>query len=279
MNRVNSSRRLLQHNADAHDQVATAYDAKHTEIYNPIEQARLGKVIDDLLGLAGVTAPAVFDFGAGTGNLSLKFLARGARVTAADVSPRSLDLLTRKAKEHGEVSAMLLEGDRIPSADATFDAVAAYSVLHHVPDYLLAVREMARILRPGGLLYIDHEANEAAWQSDSNLAEYRGRTKLSFSKHVQQLIRTRELFTFGFAKTVFMKALINRRYEREGDLHVWPDDHIEWDKIIAVLEEAGISIVRSGDYLLYQPRGGLALYRRYCDVCTDTRYVFGQKLR
>ena len=134
-------------------------------------------------------------------------------------------------------------------------------------------------MRPGGLLYIDHEANEAAWQSDPNLAEYRGRTKLSFSKHVQQLVRTHELFTVGFTKTVFMKALINRRYEREGDLHVWPDDHIEWDKIIAVLEEAGVSIVRSRDYLLYQPRGGLALYRRYCDVCTDTRYVFGQKLR
>ena len=276
---MNLSRRFLQHNADAHDQVATAYNDKHTEIYNPVEQARLDDVIGDLLALVGTAKPAILDFGAGTGNLSLKFLARGCRVSAVDVSVRSLDLLIARAKRHSDVSATLLEGDRIPFVDGAFDVVATYSVLHHVSDYLLTMREMARVLRPGGMLYIDHEANEAAWQSDPILAQYREQTKLSFSAHVQQLVRTRELFTLGFAKTAFMKALINRRYEREGDLHVWPDDHIEWDKIIAVLEEAGVGIVRSRDYLLYQPRGGLALYRRFCDVCTDTRYVFGQKLR
>lgn len=279
MTRVYSSRRLLQHNAYAHDQVATTYNEKHTEIYNAIEQARLDETIDELLGLVGATAPAVLDFGAGTGNLSLKFAARGCRVTAADVSVRSLDLLIEKAKEHGEVSAILLGGDRIPVEDATFDIVATYSVLHHVPDYLSALREMARVLRPGGILYIDHEANEAAWRSDPRLAEYRGQTKLSFLAHVRQLIRSRELFTFSFLKTAFMKVLIDRRYEREGDLHVWPDDHIEWDKIAAVLAEARVNIVLSRDYLLYQPRGGLVLYRRYCDACSDTRYVFGQKRR
>ncbi|MGZ8811693.1 MAG: class I SAM-dependent methyltransferase [Thermoanaerobaculia bacterium] len=268
---------MLQRNASAHDQLANVYDEKHSEIYNPVEQARLDEAISDVLGRVSASAPAVLDFGAGTGNLTLKFLARGCRVTAADVSARSLDRLVRKAQAHGTVSSVLLDGDRIPFPDASFDVVATYSVLHHVPDYLLAVREMARVLRPDGILYIDHESNEAAWRGESTLAEYRDRTRLSVAAHVAQLIRTRELFTFSFAKTVFMKALVNRRYEREGDIHVWSDDHIEWDRVIAVLDEAGASIVVSRDYLLYQPRGGLPLYRRYRDLCTDTRYVIARK--
>lgn len=277
MNHADPSRKLLQRNAHAHDQVAHAYDEKHSEIYNPVEQARLDQTLSEVLGRVSASAPAVLDFGAGTGNLTLKFLARGCRVTAADVSARSLDKLLLKAQGHGTVSSVLLDGDRIPFADASFDVVATYSVLHHVPDYLLAVREMTRVLRPGGILYIDHEFNEAAWKGESSLAEYRDLTRLSVAAHIAQLVRTRELFTFSFAKTVFMKALVNRRYEREGDIHVWPDDHIEWDRVADVLDGAGASIVVSRDYLLYQPRGGPALYRRYRDLCTDTRCVIARK--
>jgi hypothetical protein len=74
-----------------------------------------------------------------------------------------------------------------------------------------------------------------------------------------------------------MKSFVDRRYEREGDLHVWADDHVEWSRIVAVLERSGVDVVRTCDYLLYQPRGGAALYERYRDLCTDTRYVFARK--
>src|SRR6185295_17909048 len=92
-----------------------------------------------------------------------------------------------------------------------------------------------------------------------------------------QLLRTGELFTLDFAKTAFMKVFVNRRYEREGDLHVWPDDHIEWSKIEAMLQEGGLAVVRRCDYLLYQPRGGLAIYREYAKSCTDIRYLIVRK--
>ena len=274
---MKSSRDLVRHNADAHDKVAAAYNAKHTEIYNPVEQARLDKTIETLLALTGIATPSVLDFGAGTGNLSLKFLAKGCRVSAADVSARSLELLAAAARDRGGIATTVLDGDPLPFPDATFDVVAAYSVLHHIPDYLLSVREMARVLKPGGLLYIDHEANEAAWGGSPQLAEYRAATRIPVSEHLWQLVRTGEAFTISFAKAAFIKAFLNRRHQREGDLHVWHDNHIEWGKIACVLGEAGARIVESNDYLLYRSRGGLALFQQYCEVCTDMKYVIAQK--
>lgn len=272
-----SSNDAIRRNADAHDKIAGAYDEKHTEIYNPVEQARIERTLDELLAAVGGATPSVCDFGAGTGNLSFKFLLRGCRVTAVDVSARSLDILAQKARAAGHLSVRILEGGHIPFPDDTFDLVVTYSVLHHVPDYLFAVGEMARVLRPGGILYVDHEANESAWHPDRHLSTYRSETRLTFLAHLWQLFRTRELFTYGFAKTVFMKAFVDRRYEREGDLHVWPDDHIKWDEVLATLQNNGMDVIRKCDYLLYQPRGGLALYEQYKGTCSDTKYIFAKK--
>jgi hypothetical protein len=136
---------------------------------------------------------------------------------------------------------------------------------------------MARVVRPGGYVYIDHEFSDGWWSGDACLGEYRAATRLSPGMHVYKLLRTGEAFSFAFAKTVFMKLFVNRRYEREGDIHVWPDDHIEWDRIAAVLEESATPIVKSCEYLLYRPRGGESLYQRYRDRCSDLRYVFARK--
>lgn len=269
--------RLLRHNALAHDQVAGSYDDKHVEIFNPVEQERLSRTIAELLALSGLPSPEVLDVGAGTGNLSMRFLAAGCRVCAADVSARSLERLARKAPAGASLSTRLIADERLPFPDACFDIVGTYSVLHHIPDYLLTVREMVRVLRPGGLLYIDHESSDRSWQPDPVLSEYRALTRLPLAEHLWNLVRNGEAFTYAFAKTAFMKAFVNRRYEREGDIHVWPDDHIEWGRIEAALHEAGATIIKAKEYLLYRPRGGEELWQRYRDRCSDTQYVFARK--
>jgi ubiquinone/menaquinone biosynthesis C-methylase UbiE len=270
-------RSLFEHNQAAHDRIAEAYDAKHAEIFNPREQARIEETIDELLSFGQATTPKVLDYGSGTGNLALKFLRRGCRVTALDISARSLEVLRRKAGAATQLEVCMLRDDRIPFDDASFEVVATYSVLHHVPDYLSAVAEMARVLKPGGMIYIDHEFNDAAWSDDPNLRAYRSMTHLTPGQHFVQLLRTGELFTLGLAKTVFMKALVNRRYEREGDLHVWHDDHIEWKCVVEVLQHSQVEVTRTYDYLMYQPRGGAALYDRYRSLCSDLRCIFGRK--
>jgi len=139
------------------------------------------------------------------------------------------------------------------------------------------VREMLRVLRPGGLLFIDHEFGAAAWRSDPLLQEYRNLTRLPLWQHACHLVATREAFSFSFAKTIIMKLFVDRRYKREGDIHVWSDDHIEWDKVEAVINESGARIVNSQEYLHYEPRGGEALYAKYKDRCNDMRLIFAKK--
>jgi ubiquinone/menaquinone biosynthesis C-methylase UbiE len=272
-----AARKLLEHNVKAHDTVADLYDAKHREIFNPLEQKRLAATVSELLALVQRPSPQVLDVGAGTGNLTLRFLAEGCRVCAADVSRRSLDQLERKVANPSSLTTRLIVDERLPFPDASFDIAAAYSVLHHIPDYLRTVREMVRVLRPGGLVFVDHEFSAGAWRSDPVLDEYRALTRLPLWEHARDLIATREAFTFSFAKTVFMMAFVNRRYKREGDIHVWPDDHIEWDEVEEALRDGGARIVASREYLHYEPRGGEALYAAYKDRCSNLRLIFARK--
>ena len=58
------------------------------------------------------------------------------------------------------------------TGDGSYDMVATYSVLHHVPDYLRIVEEMARVLKPGGILYLDHEASDSYWEGDKVYDEF-----------------------------------------------------------------------------------------------------------
>jgi len=275
---ASNTRRHFRQNVIAHDQVADSYDEKHVEIFNSVEQERLAKVVAEVRSLAARPAPDMLDVGAGTGNLSLKFLSVGCRVCAADVSSRALEQRARKVPDGSLLSTRLLVDNRLPFPDGSFDIVGAYSVLHHIPDYLFAVREMARVLRPGGLIYIDHEWSDRSWRSDPALEQYRALTKLSPWEHLWTLVRSGEAFTLAFAKTVFMKAFVNRRYEREGDIHIWPDDHIEWRRVEAVLAEGEAPIVRSQEYLHYKPRGGRALYDQFRDRCSDMQFVIARKL-
>jgi ubiquinone/menaquinone biosynthesis C-methylase UbiE len=272
-----TDRKLFDHNTRAHDGVADIYDAKHVEIFNAVEQRRLEATVRELVATCGIASPEALDVGAGTGNLSLKLLAAGCRVQAADVSAKSLARLAGKAGGAAPLTTTVLTGERLPFADASFDIVGTYSVLHHIPDYLLTVREMARVLRPGGVLYVDHERNAASWNPDPVLAEYWALTRLPVGEHLWNLLRSGEAFTPAFVKTAFMKAFVDRRYEREGDIHVWADDHIEWDRIAAALGEAGVAIIRSEEYLHYKPRGGEALHERFRGRCADMRFVFARK--
>ncbi len=106
------------------------------------------------------------DLGAGTGFLTEALLAAGAKVFAVDASPEMLARLTAKfaqASAAGRLTVLTGGAERLPLPDASVDRVLANMLLHHAEDPALAIREMARILRPGGRLVItdlDRHAHE-----------------------------------------------------------------------------------------------------------------------
>jgi SAM-dependent methyltransferase len=97
----------------------------------------------------------LLDMGAGGGRHAFEAAKRGAAVTALDADAGELKDAKAVLDELGHGGACV-NGDalRLPFADATFDRVIAAEVLEHVPADVAAMRELARVLRPGGTIAV-----------------------------------------------------------------------------------------------------------------------------
>jgi len=104
---------------------------------------------------AGAVAGSVAaDVGAGTGFVTEELLLRGAAVVAVDQSRSMLDEIDKKWGTTGRVRTVLGTEDDLRLADEAVQTAFANMYLHHVEDPARAVREMARIVRPGGRVII-----------------------------------------------------------------------------------------------------------------------------
>ncbi len=109
----------------------------------------------------------VADVGAGTGFVSAGLAPLVATVYAVDGSPAMLEVAQRNLAEFGNVEYRLAGGAALPFGDATLDAVFANMYLHHCPDPQAAIRELVRVLKPGGRLVLtDLDRHEHAWLRD-----------------------------------------------------------------------------------------------------------------
>ncbi len=112
-------------------------------------------LLEEELDLAGA---CVLDAGCGVGGTSVALKKRGAVVTAIDRRNERLDAL-RASSAGIEVR----EGDlaSLPFADDSFDAVVLQDVIEHVADPARVLTQLARVLRPGGTLYMSTPNRDA----------------------------------------------------------------------------------------------------------------------
>jgi ubiquinone/menaquinone biosynthesis C-methylase UbiE len=102
-----------------------------------------------VLAMIGEGSGDVLDAGMGPGRLCEQLAARGYRVSGVDLSEQ----MVRAARARlPEAAGRLVQGriDALPFSDASFDVVAATGVLEYVDSVPVALRELARVLRPGG---------------------------------------------------------------------------------------------------------------------------------
>lgn len=132
-----------------------------------MRQPRLGELRRELL--SGVQGE-VLEIGFGTG-LNLPHYPEGVRkVTAVDPN-REMSALARKRVEASPINVdyKTISAERIPLGAATFDSIVSSWTLCSIPDVNQALKEIDRLLKPGGrFFFLEHgrsaEPNVAAWQ-------------------------------------------------------------------------------------------------------------------
>jgi len=106
----------------------------------------------------------VLDLGCGPGHTALAVAPRVAEVVAYDLTEAMLEQARRLAAERGLANVRFERGDaaRLPFPDAAFERVTSRLSAHHVADPAAMLREVARVLVPGGaFLLVDTVAPEA----------------------------------------------------------------------------------------------------------------------
>lgn len=104
-------------------------------------------------------AERVLEVGVGTGYYSLdlaEWVGEAGRVELFDLQPEMLDHVMERARERGLANLVPTQGDAtdLPYEDGSMDAAVLTAVLGEIPDRDAAVREIARVLRPGGRLIV-----------------------------------------------------------------------------------------------------------------------------
>jgi SAM-dependent methyltransferase len=103
--------------------------------------------------LATGPAKRVLDLGCGVGRHALAYARLGLEVTAVDMAESGISELRRSATaENLEITTMIAAMTELPFADHTFDHVLSFNVIYHGDPLIVgaAVREIARVLKPGG---------------------------------------------------------------------------------------------------------------------------------
>jgi SAM-dependent methyltransferase len=123
------------------------------EFVGPRHELRERLLLD--LFLSAGPGPEVLDAGAGQGSLSAKLTELGFTVTSTDTSPAAVAVLRER------LGGPVLEADvtSLPFNAASFDGAVLGEVLEHVEDDRGALAEVARVLRPGGVLALSVPAN------------------------------------------------------------------------------------------------------------------------
>jgi ubiquinone/menaquinone biosynthesis C-methylase UbiE len=106
---------------------------------------------------AKIDGGRVLEVGVGTGR-NLAYHPPQSEVVAIDISPKLLAKATRKARKRSRaVELGLMDAQRLAFDDASFDSAAATFVFCSVPDPLVGLAEVRRVLKPGGrLLLLEH---------------------------------------------------------------------------------------------------------------------------
>ena len=256
----------VQANIDGYAKRTRRYDATHPDIFNSHEQARLAAAVGRAVDAITSGGSNALDFGCGTGNLTRHMRDLGLTVTCADVSPHFLQIV---AERYEAPTIELAGGSTDAVADGAFDLIGVYSVLHHLPDYVASVGRLVSKLKPGGVLFIDHECNHTYWSPDRELAQFRQEMRAGQMQRFwcPDHKRWQRRLSPSHYRARYRRF---RNINEEGDVHVYAHDHVDWETVIQVAVEASCELIERTDYLLFRAGGyDEAVWRKWNSRASD----------
>jgi len=220
------------------------FEAEETQWWYAGQRAIAEALLEGALGDARPERRWLLDAGCGTG-FNLLALARLGGAVGVDLAPEALAF----CRERG-VRALRASLLGLPFTDAVFDAVTSFDVLYHawVTDDRAAVAEMARVVRPGGVLLVRVPALRALWGAHD--VEVQSRHRYTRGELVALLagvglrVERATYCNSILLPLLFARRTLDRRLRREGSDVGFLPAPLEWAFRRALLLEA--ALVRRG---------------------------------
>ena len=117
------------------------------------DQSQVARIVE---AIGGSGRSRVLDVACGPGIVTAALAARALEVVALDLTPQMLEKARERCGKAGRTNVLFKEGSAtaLPFADASFDAVITRLSFHHFLEPYAALKEMLRVLRPGGTVAI-----------------------------------------------------------------------------------------------------------------------------
>lgn len=145
--------KIVQKTSEFYDQEASKYDALRWKseagaYTNAVQKAIVGQLLGDIQG------QELLEIGSGTGRFTTHLIEGGANVTGLDVS---LTMLLSARRLLANADCILIKGDAasLPFEAESFDGCLSVNAFSHMVNYKSALKEIARVLRPGGFLVVN----------------------------------------------------------------------------------------------------------------------------
>jgi len=120
-------------------------------------QKREARFFKRLRGLPAGSRCLEIGCGNGSGAVIIRETFAPAWIDALDIDPAMLALARRRQADRGMTGLQLMAGDaqELPYRNESFDAVFNYGIVHHLEDWQRGIREVARVLKPGGTFFFE----------------------------------------------------------------------------------------------------------------------------
>jgi ubiquinone/menaquinone biosynthesis C-methylase UbiE len=137
------------------------------EFFDEVERHRYQEYapwMPRVIGFDEYAGRKLLEVGCGMGTDLLQFARGGAVCTGVDLTPRSIEISRHRFALYGvRGDFVVTDAECLPFTEESFDVVYSHGVLHHTPNTAGAIREIHRVLKPGGvakvMLYYRHSLN------------------------------------------------------------------------------------------------------------------------